>query len=184
MVNRFTRMSETLGQYKERRKSEQASAYERKVVKSILVGLGIDRVSLALGKHEVDSDEEDAYLTMSWLAGEHPSFPATLVTREAWTPSIVDFFRVRRRNNSFWSVWNEATECMKGSHKSIGCVFPFPTGMDLGHGIVHNVELPYEGYDSSLDLVYMQRIRADEPTITLELLPSFINRLRVIWEPS
>jgi len=184
MSNRFARMSETLEQYKGRRTIEKASAYERKVVKNILAGLGVDRGSLALGKQEVDAGEEDAYMTMSWLAGEYPSFPVILVAREAWTPCLVDFFRVRKRKNSFWSIWKEVTECFKGTRKSIGCVFPFPTGMDLGHGVIHNVNLPYVGDDSTLEMFCLQRRKADGTTITLELLPSFINRLRVVWEPS
>jgi len=184
MSNRFARVQETLAHYKERRKIETVSAYERKVVKKILVGLGTNRVSLVVGKQEVAPGDEDAYMTMSWLAGEYPSFPVILQARETWLPDIADFFRVRSRKNSFWEVWKELTESLVGNKKPVGCVFPFPKSTSLGHGVVHNADLPYVGNDSAYDFVCMQRRPSEGRTVTLELLDSFINRLYMVWEPS
>jgi len=183
MVDRFARMGETFAQYKERRKTEAVSTYERRVVRKILAGSGVSRASLALGKHEVEADDEEAYMTISWFAGQYPSFPVILDVREAWTPDIVDFFKVRSRKNSFWAIWNEVTECLRGNRKPIGCVFPFPKVTDLDHGIVHNADLPYLGEDPR-DFLCMQRRTVNGEVITLELLTSFINRIRTIWEPS
>jgi hypothetical protein len=183
MSNRFARIGETFDQYKERRKVETTLSYERKVVKKILTGLGLDPVSLAVAKQEVDPEEPEAYATISWLGGTYPSFPVMLQTRETWVPDVRDFFKVRSRKNSFWAVWEDLTDCLQGNRKPIGCVFPFPQVTDMGHGVIHNANLPHTGYDPEREFIFMQRISPKE-TITLELLDSFINRLRTIWEPS
>ena len=182
MDNRFARVGETLVQYKERRKVEQALSYERKVVKKILVGLGLDPVSLAISKQEVDPNALDSHMTISWLMGRYTTFPVILQTRETWVPDVRDFFKVRSRKNSFWAVWEDLTDCLQGNRKPIGCVFPFPQEMDLGHGVLHNADLMYKGHDDR-ELIFMQR-RTSDSVITLELLDSFVNRLRLEWEPS
>jgi len=183
MADRLSRISETTAQYRERRVMETTAAYERKVIKKLLVGLGADRVALAVGKQEVESGEEEAYLTMAWLTGQYPSFPVLLQTRATWTPNIVDFFRVRSRKNSFWEVWSAVIDEL-GTRRAVGCIFPFPEVTGLGHGIVHNLELPYVGEDPKKEFMCMRRICADGTFVELELLDSFINRLRVKWEPS
>ncbi len=184
-MNRFARIGETIAQYKERRKVEVVSAYERKVVKKILVGLGLDRVSLALEKQEVDADESDTFMTMAWLAGKYPSFPVILQVRETWTPDIVDFFKVRSRKNSFWAVWEEVSESLVGNKKPIGCVFPFPAALDLGHGVIHNAKLPNVVItdEHCKTAVQMTREELNKPTVVLELLDTFIRRLSAVWSP-
>ncbi len=183
MVDRLSRISETTAQYKERRIMETKAVYERKVIKKILVGLGVDRAALAIGKQEVEFGDLESYMTIAWLTEQYPSFPVLLQTRAAWAPNIVDFFRVRSRKNSFWEIWNEIIDEF-GTKKAIGCVFPFSETTGLGHGIVHNLELPYVGEDSKQEFMCMRRTRADGTFVELELLDSFINRLRVKWEPS
>ena len=183
MPSRLDRLGETFVQYKERRKVETKLAYERRVVKRILLGLGQDRTTLALSKHGVDPNTPEEHMTLSWLAGEYPTFPVILQVRDTWAPDIADFFKVRSRKNSFWAVWEDLTDCLTDNKKAIGCVFPFNATTDLGHGIVHNVDLRYKGYDPEQELIFMQR-RSKDQVITLELLDSFINRLRLEWEPT
>jgi hypothetical protein len=185
MTNRFARIGETLAQFKERRKAETLNAYERKVVKRILTGLGLDRVSLAAEKLEVVPDDEEALMTMAWLRASYPSFPVILQTRETWVPDIRDFFKVRSRKNSFWAVWEDLTECLDGNSKPIGCVFPFPQVSDLGHGILHNASLPFSVYtdDRATEYIRMQRDGLGESPVVLELLDSFILRLSSVWSP-
>lgn len=180
MDNRFARIGETAAQYKERRDSETKLVFERKVVKRLLLGLGVDRVSLGVERPD-SKDEDGSFMTFAWLYDRYPTFPVILTTRETWMPSVIDFFRVRSRKNSFWMVWEEIVECLKRNNKPIGCVFPFPQVSDLGIGIVHTVLLPYDGFNRDMETVYMLR-RTEGAPIILEQLDSFTNRLRMDWE--
>lgn len=185
MADRFAKIGETFAHYKERRKVETILSYERKVVKKILTGLGLDRVALAAGKLEVDPNDTDSFMTMSWLRGEYPSFPVILQTRETWEPDIRDFFKVRSKKNSFWAVWEELTECLDGNRKPIGCVFPFPQVSDLGHGVLHNASLPTSVHTNEHFKNFIRMVRDEEgkPPVILELLDSFIMRLSNVWSP-
>lgn len=182
MDSRFARKEESLVQYKERREGEVQQAYERKVVKKILLGLGVDRVLLGMEKVEADGDR--SCLTFAWLYDKYPSFPIILTTRDTWVPSVVDFFRTRSHKNTFWPIWEEVTECLKGNKKPIGCIFPFPQVTDLGHGIVHNAEISFTGYNQEMEFVHMSRRRINGEVVILEQLDCFINRLRMDWEPT
>lgn len=185
MDNRFSKIGESFDRYKERRQSELQMSYERKIVKRILLGLGLDRVSLGVERPEA-KDDDGSYLTLGWMYDHYPTFPLILQTRETWAPDIRDFFKVRSRKNSFWAVWEEVSECLGNNGKPIGCVFPFPQATDLGHGILHNASLKTSVYtdENFKDYVRMMRDEMGKPPVTLELLDSFTNRLRLEWEPT
>lgn len=182
MDTRLSRIGETLVQYKERRAGEVKLVFERKVVKKLLLGLGVDRVSLGVDRPDA-ADDDGSYMTFAWLYDKYPTFPVILVARDTWMPDEVDFFRVRSRKNSFWPVWEDLTESFDPD-KNIGCVFKFPEVTDMGLGIVHNVELPYNGYDPGIDFVSMTRRSAGKRPVVLEQFTSFVNRLRLDWEPT
>lgn len=178
--NRFDRIGESIERFRERREGERKLVIERKVVKKLLLGLGQDQVTLAVQRPD-RKDDDGSYMTFGWFYMNYPSFPLQLVVRETWSPSVEDFFKVRSRKNSFWPVWEELTECYRGSAKPVGCVFPFPQITDLGHGIVHTAPLPCIGVNPDLRFARMQMDFGDT-TVTLEQLDSFINRLGAKWE--
>ena len=182
MDTRFDRIGETVVQYKERRTGEMKLVYERKIVKKILLGLGVEPTVLGVERPE-KQDNDGSFMTLAWLYDRYPTFPLLLTTRETWTPSIIDFFKVRSRKNSFWEIWSDITDGFQDEKRDIGCVFPFPQTSDLGHGIVHTHNLPYIGFNQEVEAVYLQRRCADGAVLTLERLDSFINRLRPEWEP-
>jgi hypothetical protein len=185
MDNRFSRIGESVVRYKERRENEERLVIERKVVKKLLLGLGMNRVSLAVQRPD-SKDDDGSYMTFDWLYSQYPSFPLVLVVREAWHPSVEDFFKARSRKNSFWPVWEELTECYKGNDKSVGCVFPFVKDVDMGLGIVHTLDLPHHGVNQAIPFARMQMTTniglENEVTLTLEQLDCFINRLGRKWE--
>jgi len=180
MDNRFSRIGESVVRYKERRENEVNLVVERKVVKKILLGLGLDRVSLAVQKPEA-KDDDGLFMTFGWLYQTYPSFPLVLVVRETWNPTVEDFFKMRTRKNSFWPIWYELTESYKGNNKSVGCVFPFTHDADMGYGIVHTLDLPHVGLNQEIRFARMQ-MGLEGGTVTLEQLDSFINRLGTKWE--
>lgn len=183
MDRRLERIGETFVQYKERRSSEVKLVYERKIVKKLLLGLGVDRVSLGVERPDW-KDDDGSFMTFAWFYDRYPTFPVILTTRDTWMPSVIDFFKTRSRKNTFWPVWEEIVECLRGNKQAIGCVFPFPEISDMGHGIVHTANLPFDGFNADMEFVSLIRRSKSDGTITLEQLDNFINRLRMDWEPT
>jgi len=180
--DRISRIGESREAWRERKENNRRLAYERKIVRKILTTLGVPRVQLKIDAPD-NPAEQDWYLTLAWMEFRYPNVPMHTTTADVWNISAWDFFRVRTRKNSFWPKWNELKEEFGNSDRPIACFFPLPQASGLGNAVLHNLDLPYIADEDPQELLRMERVTTSLEHISLELFPSFINRLGLVWNP-
>jgi hypothetical protein len=180
--DRLSRIGESTDAWRARKDSNKKLAYERKIVRKILIELGVPRMQLKLDMPETPEDQE-WYMTLAWMEHMYSSCSMHFTVMETWNPDVWDLLRIRTRRNSFWPKWKELKEQFKEADKPIVCFFSLPQASGLGEAVLHNADLPYLSTEKPQDLIRFHRVTPTGENISMELLSSFIHRLGLVWDP-
>lgn len=182
--NRFSRMAETRKEYFERKESNTQAAFERKVMKKLLLRLGVTQTSLGVLRPDMDEDSTGDYLSVRWVHENFPSLPIRFMTLNKAPKEGV--LRPRLKGG-IWDLWEEIHDALRGEEKAgmaIGGLLPIVPALDPhSELIIHNLILPEHPATDDIDLVFLQRSPIGGKTLTVENIDSFAARLKARWSP-
>jgi len=185
--SRLARMNETRQQFFDRKDSNKRIAFERKVVRKLLKGVGVSPVELRVMEPDAGNPNADFYLTLGWLHNEFPDIPVRLMAhvvdtpRERWIP---------KKRKSSWSNWSEVIEAFGSERKDIlgmGCVY-----LDDRDGkiiVMHDTCFPQMSVDQFTDFGghVQERCRfsgkLSGEIVFAETLDTFVVQLGNVWRP-
>lgn len=181
-MSRFSRMGERRDDYFDRVESNKKLAYERKVVRKLVSGLGFDKIMQQVNKPQVNDD--GWYMTIAWLHDTFPTIPIRLTAHEAEPERLSEFFNPLSKRSKLWKGWNEALDVLRGEYDkgmAIGWAFPFNQDPEVNDMIMHTLDLDYIVDGSKKPFTRMHCVYPDGMDITLEPLKNFISRLKERW---
>ena len=179
--SRLSRMGETKQEWKDRTETNKKLAFERKVVRKLLTGVGVSAVEIRVKEPDAGTPNADFYLTLGWVHDEFPTIPVRLMAHEIPDPNRDMLYEPWKRKG-LWSAWSRVEKEFAGEKDDygIGCIFNV---VGWGIMVVHNVVFP------RIDLSAMRKGHVqlsweyEDNIVRLETLDTFIVQLGNIWRP-
>jgi hypothetical protein len=164
------------------RKAAGMAAYEERIVKKLLVHLGLAGSAAELAKRAKEKTGK-ARLSFEWFYEEYPDFPIYLVMRRipfAFKVGVKDLFN-KFCSTPMFKAWEEFRDEAPVEDKPIGLVFDWP-GVAGTQMIMHNGANGYFDFDNRVRIVRsIGRGRNVEP-ITVEQFIPFLDELLKTWK--
>lgn len=181
-MSRLSRLSEARSDWRDRKESNTRLAYERRVVRKLITGLGYTKLRRSIDKPS--NDDNKWFMTVAWLHDSFPAIPIRLTAHEAEPSRLAEFLKPESRASKLWQGWSSALDCLAGelaSGMAIGWIFSFKDDPELGDMIMHTLDMDYMEDGAKHPFTRMHCVYPDGLNVTLEPLKSFISRLKSKW---